>query len=161
MKKLLPFLLFFGLLSLTACGKTPSAVSAMDSFRDAFGGGGILFSPTVLEGEDGYIGTDWLVAFFGESAADAENPLPADYAVLLFPSLAGAREAGVFVCDDTGDALRLCELCLDRLELLRSVARAGGTPVPDGAFVRRYGKTVVYAVVEDAERAEAVFSRLF
>lgn len=143
------------LVCLSGCGREKDAVDLLRTFSASYGTVGVMYSPAIPEGEVGYMGSELYAALYGEDALE-----PQSYAILLSPSLSEVGECGVFLCGDTYEAARICEMCLDRIALIRSVSYAGQIESGEGAFVRRFGTAVVYGFLDDGERAERIWKRL-
>lgn len=146
--------LLFSFSFLVACAPTQNAEEQMRAFADAYGGG-IVYAPTVPEGESGHADDTFFEELFGAPPYETE-----DYAVLFLPSLSSGGEAGIFLCYTAADAMTVEELCLRRTELIREVGALSSHAWGENAFVERYGRTVVYAALPDAPRARRLFRRL-
>ena len=151
MKKIFSFLLCIAItLPITSCfGVTPSAHSLLSDFIASFGAVGVIYSPSVPEGDIGYVSEDFFITLYG-APQDSES----DYAVFLSSSLDSVYEAGVFVCRDESSALYAEGLCRGRLRLLSAMGFDGNAVV-----LRRRG-VIFYSALPDSERAERIFRDL-
>lgn len=155
-KRTIALLLALGMLTLLcACGRECDPVAFLNGFRDGYGIEGVLYSPTIPEGEVGYVDEPFYTRLFG-----ADAPRPMRFAILLSPSLTEWYECGIFVCADGYDAIAVGEMCMDRLALVRSIADMTGAASGQRSCVRRYDTVVVYGFLRDIARAERIWKRL-
>ena len=149
MKKIILLLILFVslTLSLFSCEKEISAYNALSEFVTAYGAEGVVYSPEIPEGGEGYI-PDGLI----ERIYIYSGKFPENYAIFLNSRTEGFFECGVFVCDDANSLLSLEEACLERIRLL-SVSGGQG-------FIKINGMTVFYAVLEDRDRAEKIWCEI-
>ena len=157
MKKIISLLLIFVILcaQLCSCAEERDAHSMMSEFCSSFGIGSAIYSPTVPEGEEGYVKEGFFKSLFAE-----EQESVSDYAVVLLSGLDSAGECGVFVCRSAYDALLVTEMLERRTELVRSVAAAAGLSFPDEPFILRDGKCVVLCILPDASRARRIWKHI-
>lgn len=148
------FLLLGIMLSFLSCAEEEDALSLMREFADAYGEG-TVYSPRIPEGETGHMSGDFFAELY-----ETEYFVPEDMALLLLPSLTRSGEAGLLCFSNAADAMAAEELCLSRLRTLCTAAALAGRDLAADSFVRRYGRTVVYAALPDGERALALFDRL-
>ena len=146
MKKIICFLLALLLsLSLISCEAEGDAYSMLSEFIAAYGAEGVIYSPSIPEGKDGYV-SDGLI----ERAFVFSGRFPESYAIFLNSHTSGQYECGIFVCSDA-EELRCAEECaLERVRLL------GGKK----GFVKRRGRVVYYSTMADRERAERIFDEI-
>ena len=145
MKRLLPLLLIISLFTYSSCKAEPSAYEILTEFSAAYGAEGIIYSPEVAEGNEGYI-QDGLV----ERVFLFTEGMPGNYAILLNTHLDSPAECGVFVCGDSGEVRACEEIALERVRLLSG----------EEGFVRRRGRVVYYSTLSDSERAEELFKEI-
>lgn len=134
-------------LSLSSCGKEVDTFEVLADFISAYGADGVIYSPTVHEGEVGYIPeglVERIYLFSGE--------FPENYAIFLNSRPEYGYECGLFVCSDDGGLDMMEEACLERARLL--------DPSGERMFVKRSGNTVFYSTMKDKERAEALWREI-
>ena len=133
-------------LSVTSCdARYDSTYGVVRSFLDEYGGGGNIYTSLAHEGDDGYITSEMCKVMF--TRADC---LPDDYSLLLLSRLDSVFELGVFLCSSGDEQLTIRDICLERLELLESMARGEGQ-------VMIKNNLVIYFFTENTE---AVMSAL-
>ncbi len=157
MKKLLALIIILStlVLCLSACAEERSALAICREFAAAYGVEGAIYSPTVREGEEGYVREGFFESLYGEPQDSV-----GDYALLLISDLDEIGEVGIFICESDYDALLVTEMQECRLENIRRVAASAGMSFPEGAFVMRKNKCVVLCAIADAERAERILRRV-
>lgn len=155
-KALICILLFAYMLSFTSCGTNSekTAEELMREFSEAYGGAGVIYSPSVPEGERGYCGGDFFYSLY-----EREEDGIADYAVLLLSHLDGAGECAVFLCRTANDALLAAGMCEDRRALLRS-SYGIDTTFADESFLLRKGRVTVFCALSDNEKAKKIWKKL-
>ena len=144
-KACLLIILFLSFGLFCSCGRSYDAHEILTEFRDAYGAEGIIYSPTVAEGEEGYLDAD-----LGEKMFAHSSDLPRDYAVMLNSHPDTPSECGVFICTDDGELRAAEAAALERIDLL------GG----DRGFVLRQGRVVFYSVMSDSDRARKIFKEI-
>ena len=149
MKKviLLSVILVWLLPNLFSCGEEINAYEALREFVLAYGAEGVIYSPEIEEGQEGYIPNgliERIYNYWGE--------FPENYAVLLNSRTEDFFECGVFVCDDADSLLSIEEACRERIGLLTKGEGQG--------FIKISRMTVFYAVLEDRERAEEIWREI-
>lgn len=144
------------LLSLVSCSRERSAYTIMQSFLREYGAEIVIYSPSVVEGEEGYVGDDFFETLFiyGEEYVT-------DYAAALASDVFSVFECDVILCESEYGADKLEEFCRDRLQLLERVSKLSGIGFPDGSFVKRYGTVVVLSAISDNARAQRIFDGMF
>ena len=157
MKKLLALIIILStlVLCLSACSEERSALAICREFASAYGVEGAIYSPTVREGEEGYVREGFFESLYGEPQDSVR-----DYALLLCSDLDSIGEVGIFICESDYDALLVTEMLGRRLENIRRVAASAGLGFPEGAFVMRKNKCVALCAIADAERAERILRRV-
>ncbi len=145
MKKIISLaLIVFITLSLCACSEKRRADELLSDFVAAYGASGIIYTPWVEEGCDGYVSEGLTERIFVY-----EGKFPENYAVFLNSHTDYASECGVFVCRDAEEMGRVVEMCGERVRLL---GRGN-----DKSFVTRSGMTVFYSTMSDRTRAEKIW----
>ena len=149
--------LIFALLAMTACsrGSHSSALEMMLSFAKEYDLGGVIYSPDIKEGERGYTDENFFNTLY-----DADSSYVEDYSVLLLSGISDAGECGVFLCYGAYDAIMVSEMCLKRLDLLRSLAGSADTSFTDDAFVIRRGRVVVMCALSDNMLAKHIWEKI-
>ena len=155
MKRILSVALALALLtSLVSCRENVSARDMMDAFMAEYKISATVFSPSVPEGEPGYVydGFFELVYSGGEESV-------ADYAAVFLSDTKSIAECAFFLCTSEYDAIRVSEICLGRIEMVNSLV---GYPLAQDnppAVIRR-DRWVFMAILDDNARASAVASRI-
>ena len=144
---LLLFTVFSLIFSLMGCREERDSYALLSEFISAYGAEGIIYSPSLGEGEDGYI-RDGLI----EKIYVFSGRFPDNFAVFLNSRPDFGSECGVFVCLGAEQCAMVEEACLERIRLL---GRGN-----DCAFVKRQGNTVFYSTMTDKERAERLWREI-
>ncbi len=148
MKKTIAAILFIAaLMSFISCGRERDAYEMLSEFISAYGAEGVIYSPKVPEGDDGYIRDGFI-----EKVYVFSGRFPDNYAIFLNSRPDFSSECGFFICPDAEMLGMVEEMCLERIRLL-----AQGD---NRAFVRRSGSAVFYSTMQDRERAEKIFSEI-
>ena len=148
MKKIISaILLAIFLLSLNSCKRNRDAYEMLNEFVLAYGADGIIYSPTVTEGNDGYI-RDGLI----DKIYRFHGGFPTNYAIFLNGHPDYSVECGIFVCTDVEMCERVEEMCLERIKLLAMGEKH--------AFVKRSDTVVFYSTMPDRDRAEKIFNQI-
>lgn len=127
-----------------SCRGTSDPYAVMSDIISAYGAEGIIYSPTVAEGESGYIDA----ALFRRIYA-FEGSTPRSYAIFLNSHADYGAECGVFVTSDAAEAETVLSLCRERVKLL--------DPREECGTVIRRGDVIFYSTLRDTERAEELF----
>jgi hypothetical protein len=133
--------------SLACCQREIDAYATLCEFVSAYGAEGVIYSPTVAEGDEGYI-RDGLI----EKMLIYSGDLPDNYAVFLNSHPGIGSECGVFVCESEEQCRAITEACVERIGLV-----GGGS---ERSFVKRAGTTVFYSTLSDRERAERLWREI-
>ena len=144
---LLLFTVFSLLFSLNSCEAERDAYMMLTEFISAYGADGIIYSPAISEGENGYI-RDGLI----EKIYVFSGEFPHNFAVFLNSRPDFGSECGVFVCLGAEQCAMVEEACFERIRL---IGRGN-----DCAFVKRQGNTVFYSTMTDKERAERLWREI-
>ena len=148
MKKLLCVITIISILfTLCSCKEEHDAYGMMWEFVRAYGAEGVIYSPAVPEGEDGYVGEgliDKIYVFSGR--------FPDNYAIFLNSHADYGSECGVFVCENADMELMVEEMCLERIRLLGRGS--------DIAFVKRADGVVFYSTMSQRDRAEKIWRQI-
>lgn len=149
MRKTIAFILFiaFSFLALYSCERERDAYNMLNEFVTTYGAEGVIYSPKVPEGDDGFI-REGLV----EKIYVFSGRFPDNYAIFLNSRPDFSSECGLFVCSDAEMLGMVEEMCLERVRLL--------CQGDDRAFVKRSGSAVFYSTMQDRERAEKIFSEI-
>ena len=137
----------------TSCGESVSAYDMIREFSAAYGEIGTVYSPSVPEGERGFVREGLFESLYGDYLGSVS-----DYAVILHSDGVRISECAVMVAVSEYDALLLSDALFERIELIRTVAEDDSSL--DGAFVRRRGRLVVMCAVDDNGRAARIFDKL-
>ncbi len=145
MRKMLAILqLLVCLCCFSSCTSTSDSYAVMTDLISAYGADGIIYSPTVAEGESGYIDA----ALFRRIYAFECSP-PLNYAIFLNSHADYGAECGVFVTSDSAETETILSLCRERVKLL--------DPKEEYGTVIKRGNVIFYSTLRDTERAERLF----
>ena len=148
MKKIISvIILVIFLLSLSSCKRNRDAYEMLNEFILTYGAEGIIYSPKVPEGNDGYIRDGLIEKIYRYHGGFLEN-----YAIFLNAHPDYSIECGIFVCCDVEMCERVEEMCLERIKLLATGDKR--------AFVKRSGNIVFYSTMPDRDRAEKIFNEI-
>lgn len=129
---------------LTACSQNPEADKIMNDFLSAYGADGIVYSPKIAEGNDGYISDGLLNKIY-----IFDFIFPEDFAIFLNAHTDHASECAVFVCTDANMRSLVEQMCLERVRLV-----SGSDP---RGFVSVSGLVVFYSTMSDGARAKEIW----
>ena len=138
------FLLIFLLFS---CSEDLDADKLLGEFIAAYGAEGVIYSPTVSEGDNGYIDEGFVDRIYVY-----EGEFPENYAIFLNSHPYFGSECGVFICANDYERELVTEMCEERIEL---IGRTDGV-----AFILRSGNVIFYSTFEDREMAEALWRKI-
>ena len=142
-------------MSLSSCGRKPSAVELMSRFCEEYGVFYEILSPSFSEGEKGHVGEDFFESVFLESPNSVS-----DYAIVFLSSLDFIGECAVFVCYSDYDAILTVEMLWRRVDLLKSSAVGiGGASLSDAVVFKR-GKYAVMCALSNNALAERIWRRI-
>ncbi len=148
MRKIIAFILCISLcLCLTSCEQNPDAYALLGEFAAVYGAQGVIYSPKISEGNDGYV-YEGLV----EKIYVFSGRFPDNYAILLNSRPDFSSECAIFVCTDVEMLYMVEEMCLERIRILCGRDEC--------AFVKRSGSIVFYSTMKDREKAERIFSEI-
>ena len=147
MKKILCIMIILTtLFSVISCSDERSAEELLRAFADAYGVDGVIYSPDVSEGEDGYIDRDLFCRIYAFA-----DELPEDFAILLNLHTDAPLECAVFVCRDAQELSEVREMCEERLRILA---------VPESSFTVRSDVILFYSTLPDEKRAREIWYRV-
>ena len=133
-------------LVLSSCRMAPDAYDMLRDFSLAYGVEGVIYSPAVLEGDDGYIDSELFEKIY------SQDTMPENFAVILNSRADYGAECGVFVFETESERTAAMEMCEERLRL---ISRTG-----DSALLIRTASTVFYSTLADKETAERVWRKI-
>ena len=136
-----------------SCGVMPSARYLAETFREQYGIDAVIFSPGIPEGERGYVREGLFETLYGDHIGSVS-----DFALILHSDGESVYECAVMLAVSEYDAVILCDVLFERMELIRSVA-SDDTSL-DGAFVKRKGRLVVMCAMPDNRRAELIWEKI-
>lgn len=134
-------------ISLCSCEDNRDACEMLTEFINTYGAEGTIYSPSIMEGEDGYIYDGMMERIYLFSGEFPEN-----YAVFLNGRSDFASECAIFICPDADMLQKVEEMSLERIRLIASGK--------DHAFVKRSGSVCFYSTMKDRARAEKIFSEI-
>ena len=158
LRKKLILLLCIGALfcSMLSCGSIErSALELMREFTEDYGWEGVIYSPSVREGEAGYADEAFFESVWGEGVEYVS-----DFAVVFSSSLDKSGECAVFICYNDFDAARVSEMIYRRFDLIASLGIVLDTSSLNDSFVLRRGRVVVASALPDNDRAKSVWKRI-
>ena len=148
MKKFISLILLLCmLLSFSSCEEKRDAYQLLSEFIHAYGAEGTIYSPTVSEGDDGYIReglVDEIYLFSGE--------FPDNYAIFMNHHPDFSSECAIFICSDADMMNMVEEMALERIRLI--------APGADYAFVKMSGSICFYSTLKQRARAEKIFNEI-
>lgn len=133
----------------------PTLSDALAEFSDRYGNlpPGRLYLSERSEWEDGFFSGELRASLFGRDPSEAVGG-DIEFGVWLGSASSAVAEFGIFICANRSDAETVSELCLTRLDRLRS-PMYGNVDVGalEGAFVVIGGSVVIYAALPDTDGA--------
>lgn len=133
----------------------PPLSDAIAEFSDRYGSlpPGRLYLSKRSEWEEGFFSGELRASLFGRDPSEAVGG-DIEFGVWLGSASSTVAEFGIFICANRSDAEIVSELCLTRIDRLRS-PMYGNVDVGalNGAFVMIGGSVVIYAVLPDADGA--------
>lgn len=152
---------------LCSCGKEKTPKALFDDFSEKYGSlpSGVLYTGDAEEWEDGYMDFEDAESLYIRSDGTSEMNHVKEYAIYLGSSGKELCEAGIFLCGSHSEAKQVSKMCLRRLDMLSKIRASSGNEAIslknlEGAFVRIYGKYVVYFVMPDSESAMRCIDRV-
>lgn len=131
------------MLSVISCSHTRPSDELMAAFIHAYRAEGIIYSPSIPEGEEGYIDDELYDRIYVHSGEH-----PDDFSIFLASHTDSHSECGVFNCRDSEMLASVEQMCLERVRLLD----------PERGFVTRSGLTVFYSTMSERERAQRLWA---
>lgn len=148
MKKYIAFLLAFILtFSLCSCQKEYDPYLLLNEFVISYGLCGVVYSPSVAEGKDGFVREGLMERVYRYSGS-----FPDSYAVMLNSRSDYGGECGVFVCQNADVLYAVEELCLERMRLLDPSGR--------NSLIIIDGQIIFYSTLQDKNRAERIWREI-
>ncbi len=141
------FTILIFIFSLSSCGEERNAYSLLSEFIELYSAEGIIYSPEVAEGKEGYITEDTfrkIYLYYGDA--------PKNYAVFLNSHIDTGSECGVFVCRDESERAVVSEALCERIRLL-----CGGD---DNGIIITSSYTVFYSTMSDKVLAQSAWERV-
>ena len=163
MKKWICFCLLLALLctALSGCRAKRTPMEMLEAFAAAYPlPAGRFYDSEAGEGSDRYLPPLLFDAFFTRSPGDDDREDVRRFALFLGTSSSFIAEMGIFECPDRDAAGEILGCLKTRIELCRSERRTD-TSAAANPTLAIYGKTVVYTLLPDNEKAARVLSRLF
>ncbi|MBQ9070815.1 MAG: hypothetical protein IJY23_05665 [Clostridia bacterium] len=130
-------------------------MAIMTEFCERYGREAVIYSPSVREGESGYVTEDFFLAVYGE-----EPESVSDFAVVFYSDLDSIGEAAVLICYTDYDALRATDTLRRRIDLLKTLGTGQDTSSLSDAFVMRSGRVVVMCALFDNGRARKCMEKI-
>ena len=148
MKRLLSLIIILAFVSLAvSCHSDRDAYDMVNEFVTVYGAEGVIYSPRISEGENGYVPKglmEMIYVFSGD--------FPGNYAVFLNSHHTTPAECGAFVCENADSLAATEEMCLERIKLL--------SRGESHAFVKVSGMIVFYSTMKNRERAERIWHEI-
>ena len=129
-----------------SCSAEPTARDMLSDFCVAYGVEGIIYSPDIKEGKDGYITARMfsdIYLFYGDP--------PENYAVMLNSRTDVSAECGTFVSQNDAELSALEAMCYERIALLGA---------PESSIVIRSGATVFYSTFSNSKRVSEIWGAI-
>lgn len=147
MKRYVAFVvLILVILSLFSCERNEDPYNLLSEFLGIYDAKGIVYSPTISEGDEGYIPEGFvekLYVFYGK--------FPENFALFLNSHPSYSYECGVFDCQSSDEVRKVEEACLERIRLLSA---------SDRSFIIIKDNIVFYSTLKDRERAEKIWREI-
>ncbi len=163
MKKWICVLLCLTLLcpALLSCRAKRSPMEILDAFAAAYPlPAGRFYDSEADEGSERYLPPVLFDAFFTRSPGDDDREDVRRFALFLGTSSSCIAEMGIFECPDRDAAGEVIGCLRARIDLCRATHETDTSAALNPTIVL-YGRTVVYTVLPDNEKAARVLSRLF
>ncbi len=132
---------------LASCSPERDAYAMLCEFISAYGAEGVIYSPHIPEGQDGYVYEGLMSKIYLFSGEFPEN-----YAVFLGGRTDYSSECGIFICRDADMLSMVEEMCLERIRLVLSGS--------DNGFVKKSRNLCFYSAMSDKACAEKIFKEI-
>jgi hypothetical protein len=158
MKRILAAILslIIALSVLTSCERRVDPEKILRDFCTAYGIEAAIYSSGAKEGENGFADAEFLPTLLTGRTDEI-----CDFAVAFCSTLDGYFEVGILACKTAYGANEVSLACLERIELVKVICNQSDITVSEGAFVARYGNSVVYSMATDNERARRLLDAHF
>ena len=133
--------------SLFSCSPAPKAEEMLSDFLYTYGIEGIIYSPSIPEGGDGYITEELFDKIY-----IYEGSLPKNCAIFLNTRTDKYVECAIFVTESEEERAAITDMCTERIAL---IDKSG-----DSSFILRSGAIVFYSTLPDKERARSVIDKI-
>ena len=163
MKKWISVLLCIVLLCpvLLSCRTKRSPIETLEAFAAAYPlPAGRFYDSEADEGRERYLPPVLFDAFFTRAPGDDDREDIQRFALFLGTSSSRVAEMGIFECPDRDAAAEIIGCLRARIDLCRAAGKTDTSAAADPT-IALYGRTVVYTVLPDNEKAARVLSRLF
>ena len=148
MRRIVAFFLIITLcLSLFSCTAEPDSFEMLKDFIKAYGASGVIYSPHIPEGREGYIPKGFIEKIYVFS-----GDFPDEYAVFLNSRPEYGYECALFICSDAATLDMMEEASLERIALLDGRG--------ERSFVKRTSNSIFYSTMKDKKRAEALWREM-
>ena len=144
--------LFF---SLSSCKEERTAVELMNEFLDSYGIESVIYSPSLSEGDVGYVDEKFFESVYGEASDSV-----IDYAAVFVTDTVSVGECAIFICASRYDAVVVSEICLMRIDMIASISGFSDTSSITGSFVTRNKNIVFMSVLSDNSRSKSAITRI-
>lgn len=146
---------------LTACRAKRSPMEMLEAFAAAYPlPAGRFYDSEADERSDRYLPPILFDAFFARAPGDDDREDVRRFALFLGTSSSFVAEMGIFECPDRDAAGEILGCLKTRIALCRREQETNTSAATDPTLTI-YGKTVVYTILPDNEKAARVLSRLF
>ena len=131
MKRFFALCLVCTLVFLSSCVyKATSPYELMQDFTNEYCGTGTVYTPRAAEGEVGYVSDKIRKQLFTNTEL-----IPLDYAIYMYSRVDTVTEVGMLSSVGIADKSDLCDMCLDRLDVLSSLMSGEGGVLVEGGVV--------------------------
>ncbi len=145
---------------LASCGKELPSGEALAAFGQAYPlPAGTLYHSAARQGEEGYMDPRLFHWLYGREDGTNDREDVAEFSLFLGSSLSSVYETGVFISPDGDGAKEVMGMLHARIQMVKETPHVDASAA-EGAFVAKYGKTVVYAILPDNPKAKRVWERI-
>lgn len=119
----------------------------LEEFLYTYGIDGIIYSPSVPEGKDGYITEELFDKIYVY-----EGSLPENSAIFLNPRTDEYIECAIFITESEQERAAITDMCTERIHLIDSAGKH--------SFILRSNNVVFYSALPNKDKAKAVIEKI-
>ena len=154
-------LLALCLSGLSGCGKEMAPSDIYDAFSARYQlPAGLVYQKSAKEGEERYLSRDTFDTLY--QRIDGTDDWDEIIDMVLWQGMRSGKvcEMGIFLCVDRECAESVVRLCQNRLDMILSLESYIDTTCAKDARLFITGKTVIFLVLEDNQKAERIIKRI-